>query len=149
MDKVILKGMEVELAALQDQMADVDKASEEYEALNNAYISQLDKYANFEKLEMDKTKFFAEDSNTKDELRLNEKELKLKKEELEHDKKKTKVSYIFQVVSGVASGALLIYFVKDSWAKEMGEMPLMQTTAVGRAIQNAKFNLLKFPKFKK
>ncbi len=149
MDKEILKGMEVELAALQDEMTNCDRTSEEYEALNEAYVEQLEKYAKFVQLEQSKIEFYAEDSRQKEELSLRKKELEVKKDELDLDERKTKASYIFQTVTSLASGALLIYFVKDSWAKEMGEMPLMQTTSVGRAIQSAKFNLLKFPRFKR
>lgn len=149
MDKEIRKGMEVELMALQDEMTDANRTSEEYEALNDAYRDQLEKYAEFEKLEQDKIKFYAEDSREKEELNLRKEELKVEKEKLELDKKRAKASYILQVVGGIASSALMIYFVKDSWAKEMGDNPLMQTTSVGRAIQSAKFNLLKFPKGKR
>lgn len=149
MDKEIRKGMEVELMALQDEMTDTDRTSEEYEALHDAYRDQLERYAEFEKLEQDKAKFYAEDSRESEALRLRKEELEVEKEKLDLDKKRTKVGYILQVIGGVASSALMIYFVKDSWAKEMGETPLMQTTAVGRAIEKTKFSLLKFPKGKR
>lgn len=62
------KGVEVEIESIQDQMAGMDKASDEYKQLSEAYVQQLDRLHKFEQLDLEDAK--REDSQTNDCQRL-------------------------------------------------------------------------------
>lgn len=135
MDNEIRKGMEVELMAIQDQFTELDRSSEEYARLSKAYVEQLEKLQQFEKMEDERVKTLSQDTQKSDEKALKERELEIREDELKHSKKKHIVDKSIEIGTQVLLAVGLLWCWKDSWDKERGEEPLMQTTNVGKDIQ--------------